>query len=466
MRIVFHTLRQDTERVLNIYIAVCLLLALFVLTILGVGTPLLVGALGLALSLMGLIQVEAVEADVRILLPLLGYQLFSTLSSWRTYGNMVEGFASTQLIFPVLLLLLARLDGGGRLLLRRLCALWAAAVAAEGLLRFVHRAVTQDVRRLGGLLGNPNAMGIFLVVGWAALMSCPPAGGREAGVWRALLPRLEPVLLAALALTLSMGSFLAMAAAILTLTVCTCRERHSPRREALALLCRLLARASLGVGGGILLYLAAARTGAPWLCLPLLAWVLAAALCWKQVGLFLEAYPRMALLLAAMGVLVAAAAVAVRPSSISTFAERLEMMRNGLGYLLREPLLGVGPYQWRLMNLYDSDTYFNTYHIHNALLHVGVELGLPAMGLLADAAARSFRRADAPGQKAALSAFFLHSMMDTGFFYLGITALALLTAGGAAGRRRLPALWVKLLFGGFALLFVCNLWHVYAGQGR
>ena len=100
----------------------------------------------------------------------------------------------------------------------------------------------------------------------------------------------------------------------------------------------------------------------------------ALAMCWSTFDRFLRACPRVAASISATGFLVAAAAVTVRPSSLATFAERLEMMRNGMGYLAENPLLGVGPYQWRLLNLADGDKYFNTWHIHNVLIHVGVEM--------------------------------------------------------------------------------------------
>ena len=61
-----------------------------------------------------------------------------------------------------------------------------------------------------------------------------------------------------------------------------------------------------------------------------------------------------------------------RSNAASTFTERFQMMRNGLGYLFREPVLGLGPYQWRYFNMSDGYIYFNTWYIHNSLLHIGV----------------------------------------------------------------------------------------------
>ena len=105
--------------------------------------------------------------------------------------------------------------------------------------------------------------------------------------------------------------------------------------------------------------------------------------------------------------LVAGAAVLVRPGSAAIFAERLEMMGSGLHYLFQSPLTGVGPYQWRMLDLYDGGKYFNTWHIHNQWIHVGVELGLPALFCLAFAVARFLRRPKTDAQKAGFTAFLI-----------------------------------------------------------
>ena len=75
-----------------------------------------------------------------------------------------------------------------------------------------------SARRMGGVIGNPNAMGIFLVIGWFALRYfLEGQEGDEKGQGHFLLSSMEPILLAALGLTLSMGSFVAMAAGICVL---------------------------------------------------------------------------------------------------------------------------------------------------------------------------------------------------------------------------------------------------------
>lgn len=459
---------------------ICLLLGLFTLSLVGVGDARTVSALGLILCAAGLIQ-PVCRADPWVLLPLLAYQLVSTLTSLRTLGTAAEGHAPYQLIFPALYLLFAMLTPGDQLLTRRLCALWTGAAAALGILQFTVRTVfLGQGGRLSFLMGNPNALGIFLALGWFALGAgleppgeaegTPPDKPKEKGSkkarakdaprrdpWAALLPCLEPVLLAALALTLSMGSFLALAAGYLVLVI---RQwRRSAPREALLYAARLLAKAALGVGTGVLLYLAAGRAHAAWCALPVLAYLLALALSWRLLDQFLLAHPGIALGLTALGAAVAGITVLLRPSAAATFAERLAMMENGLGYLIRNPL-GVGPYQWRGLNLADSDPYFNTWHIHNAFLHTGVELGWLAMALLILITVRFYRKGPSPFRAAGFTAFLVHNLMDTSFFYLGVTALALL-AFGAPSRdgRKLSAPIQRLLLAALAAMFVLDLVH-------
>ena len=446
---------RGLDRLLDRYIMACLFLSLIILTWVGVGNTAAVSAAGLLLCAAGMGQ-PAERADMKFFLPLALYNLVSMVSAYAAYWNITDGYASTQMIFPVVYLLMAALSGEEAQLLRRLCVLWTGVAAAACAVQFVFQAVAEgSPRRAEGFLSNPNAMGIFLVLGWFALMRCgaPKKGGR----WEALSPCLEPLLLIALTLTLSMGSFLALAAGFFVLFAE--RWRTASLAQALRYLCRLLAKAGLAVGTGVLLYLAAARTGAPWLCLVILAYALALAARWRRMDEFLEACPGAAAALTLPGVLAAAAVIAVRPSAIATFGERFAMMRNGLSYIGAAPLLGIGPYQWRLVNLADSDTYFNTWHIHNMLIHTAVELGWIAAAALILAAVRFYRKGPDAAGKAAFSAFLLHNMIDTSFFYMPVVSLLMLTEarpreGGTALR---PGL-VRAVLGVFAALFAWNLY--------
>lgn len=440
-------IKNGCGRLLEHYLVTLLLLSLVVLTLSGVGNARIAGLLGIFLCTAGILQGE-VYADLWVLIPLLIFDLCSMVSSFRIYRTPAAGFAATQTVFTVICLLMAHLDDGERSELRRMCAAWVVCTAGLGIIQFSYLVRVGRAARLGGLMDNPNAFGIFLVLGWFVIETDPDVSED--------LRRLEPLLLATLALTLSMGSFAAMAAGILILLLGRWKRDGWPKTFPYA--CRVLARATVGVGVGLLLYIAGRKTDVPLLSVALVLYLLAEAEVWPTFLAFLEDRPRTAAVIAGFGVAVAAAAAAIRPSAAATFAERLEMMRNGLSYILREPLFGVGPYQWRLLNYYDTDTYFNTWYIHNLLIHVGVELGLIAMAALIVLAVRHFRKKTGP--KAGSAAFALHCMMDAGFFYEAIPVLAVLTAAcPGSGGRRLSAWTSRAIFAGLGAFFVCVLFQ-------
>ncbi|MCI9147906.1 MAG: hypothetical protein HFG73_06525 [Hungatella sp.] len=458
-------LERRLEGLFDHHGVLCVFFALIILTMLKAGNIGIIGGMGVMLCCAGLMQGGA-KADMWILVPLILYNLFSAAASYVTFKNVVEGYASTQLIFPAVYLMMACMDEGELQLLRRLSALWAGAAACQVLLRFTWQAMDGGMGRAGGMLGNPNAMGIFLVLGWFLLQDgnedrdgqeCSP----ECGIQRpAAIKSLEPVLLAALALTLSMGSFLSMAAGIGVLAVQ--KAGRDSRKAALWHGIRVLAKASLAVGTGILMYIGSDQTDGPWICIVIFLYIFALAWQWERFDRFLKKYRAAAAAIAAMGFMVAAAAVMARPNSAYTFLERLAMMKNGLGYFISRPLLGVGPYQWRGLNLYDADPYFNTYHIHNVFVHVGAELGAGALAMMAAVGIRCFLKKKAYVRRAGCAAFLCHNLMDTGFFYPGIVVMAMIMGGEpGSGGRQLKAGTVRALFGGLGAVFAWNLyWYI------
>lgn len=442
---------------LDHYLVINLLLALVILSRVGVGNAKIVSLLGLLLCSAGLLQ-SSVRVDLWTFVPLIVYNAVSTISFYVTYKSMTDGYGSTQTLYSVLYLIMAYLTADERLLLKRLCTIWTGIVAFVGIGQFVARVLIQQrAWRVGGFLGNPNAMGIFLVIGWFSLLNCTLDQNDRPQQKTLLLPYLEPILLIALALTLSMGSFIAMAAGILVLVLE--KKKQSSLSESIAFACRLLAGASLGIGTGILIYLTAARTAVPFFCLPLLVYAAVLVYCWKTYRSFLAEKPRMAALISILGILVAAAAVALRPSSLATFAERLEMMQNGLSYFAKNPLLGVGPYQWRILNLHDSSKYFNTWHIHNVFIHVGVEQGWIALAMLLIIAVRFYRKIRQPSARAGFTAFCFHNMIDTSFFYMGIFSLTMLAFGNPAEKaQKLHTGIVKAIFALSMAIFAYTLY--------
>ena len=204
------------NRLTDHFVVVCLIFALPILALTGAGNVLVVSLLGLLLCAVGFVQSFA-RVDLWIFIPLTAYNFVNMVSAWVVYGNPYYGYAPTQLIFSVMYLLAACLNDREMRMLKRLCALWAGAAAVLGIGQFTFFAVAQNAKRLGGVLNNPNATGIFLVVGWFVLLDCASGWDGDSRNRSSLLAWLEPLLLFALALTLSMGSFAAMAAGVLVL---------------------------------------------------------------------------------------------------------------------------------------------------------------------------------------------------------------------------------------------------------
>ena len=321
-----------------------------------------------------------------------------------------------------------------------------------GIGQFVMAAFSGSATRLSGLMGNPNAMGAMLALGWFALQSCLREENGPA--LERFLRGLEFITLTALALTLSLGAFGALGIGVLVM--------HFYGKECFSsLLCRLAEMIFAG-GCGILLYIAGNATNWPWLCLILCGYILIGAWYRGQFERELSDGKWAKLLICLTGALGVGVVAFLRPNAAATFAERLAMIRNGLGYLGVDPLLGVGPYQWRRLNLQDADTYFNTWHIHNVFVHVGVELGLIAMAMLAIAVVRHFRKREDPAQRGAFSAALVHNLMDTSFFYMATVPFLIMTAGDDEGKkRRLSGTTVKCMFSVFAVLFAWNMVQIF-----
>ena len=442
-------LSEKIDRAMEHYLLILLAMALVALTFIGIGNLRTVGMLGCVLCIAGISTRGTVKIDLRILLPMLLYVLLCAASTFAVGMGFAGSYMYSHAIYPVIYLVMAYLDQKDLLRLKRWCAIWAGMVAVMALAQFMYKALDGIGARLGAVLGNPNSLGSFLVVGWCALMSFQPED-EEQSFSAELLRRLEPVILATLALTLSMGSFLALAVGMLVMLVQ--KKRKEGWREGIRFGSRMLAKATLAVGTGILMYFTARMTAIPWLCLPILACLIGLAVYWPLFERFLRQFPKFAVMMTVLGACVALAAVMIRPSATATFVERLEMMRNGLGYILDKALLGLGPGQWRLANMSDADKYFNTWHIHNVFIHIGVELGLPAMTALLLIV---FRRWQKGGRNTAgLAAFLFHNLMDTSFFYVGITSMTLASVGEPETEgSTIPPVVMKLLLAVFAVLY-------------
>ncbi len=80
-------IEQLSDSLLDHYLVVSLLLALIILTQVGVGNIKIVSLLGLLLCAIGILQ-RNITVDLWIFIPLVLYTLIGTVSSWLVYGNI------------------------------------------------------------------------------------------------------------------------------------------------------------------------------------------------------------------------------------------------------------------------------------------------------------------------------------------------------------------------------------------
>lgn len=451
------TMKRAVQIFIDRKIVICLFFFAVVLFLWGMQWPSIGAALGIALCIVGFAS-GAATVDLWIFIPLVLYNVYSFASSYMTYGTIMTGYACTQMYLPLLYLLTAYLCEDELALLRRLWVIVAGGIAISGIAEFAYTAMGGGAVRMSGIMGNPNQLGIFLVVGYFALLGC--GSGERKKPYRFLM-YLEPVFFISIALTLSMGSMVAMAFGVAVLLIAKLRD--AGLREMLCFGCYLAAKAVVGFGLGFLLYIAAARVDSPLLCILLLAYLVLFVVLWGRFIAFLHHYKAVTIAIAVCSVLLAVAAIAIRPNSIETFAERLEMMRNGIGYMMKYPVLGVGPYRWRQLNFLDGDTYFNVNHIHNAFIHAGTELGTPAMLMLIAVAVWIFvKKGKNPSCRAAGVAFVVHNLIDAAFFNItGTSMMLMVTAEPRKNGTRIGRTAARVIFAVFAAALAYQLyWYI------
>lgn len=440
---------SENERELQYIIMIMLFLAFFIFTFIGAGSFIIVSLVGLFLCIIGLVQ-TSVKVDLWVLFPLIFYNIISFVSGYRVFGNTLDGFASTQSIFPIVYLLTAYLDGSERIMLKRLCAIWVAVMAIIGIGQFTQDAFFGNASRLSGIMGNPNAMGAMMVFGWFALQSCLLDLEDGHILFKKLLHGSEFIILVALTLTLSMGAMMAFGVGIVAMHI------YEKKRNISDLSCRMAEIVFAG-GCGVLLYIAGNFTDSSWLCLVICIYILVCAMYWGVFKEYLTSQKWINILFCLIGICGIAILIFLRPNAPATFMERLSMIKNGLGYIGKDPILGIGPYQWRWLNMLDTDLYYNTWHIHNIFVHVGVELGLFAMVMLMTVGIRHLFKTEDRAQRGMFFAAFTHSLIDTSFFY--IATVPFLVATSTKDERRTHLLSggvVKCIFGMFAILFAWN----------
>lgn len=435
-------------------VAICTCMVIMALSFTGVGNGTIVCALGLVLCIAMFLRSD-MRLDLWVFVPLVFYVLLNAYATLRVNGTLIGGYFCVQVILPVIYLAIASMDKREALVARQGVVAWAILAAAIAIVLFVLDAFGGVISRLSWPLTGANALGIFLVIAWFALV-----GLKGDDRTNRILRRGEPIVLAALALTLSLGSFGALVIGLIAMLLYRKRGRSWGQIAADAAV--IVVKLALAVGTGLILYLAPTWGNLPPFDVVALAYLVALVVFWPQIEDYLRSHMRLTAPLAILGPALAVLAALIRGSAPATFAERLEMIQNGIGYLGVNPLFGIGPYQWRMYNMLDADTYFNTWHIHNSLLHVSVELGIIAALMLVVIAVRFFVKRRDPAQRGGAIAFIVHNMMDTSFFFPCVTGLLLVTVGSPRTVGVELAGWpYRLIVGACALalavLVVCGL---------
>lgn len=425
--------------------------------------------IGISLCVIGLF-VKSIKIDFLILVPLIVYLLISFLSSIIFYWNTLGGQASSQLIFVAMYGLASSLTLRKDFQLKKLISLILFIMSAGGVIFYVATSLESIPGRSSFPFSNPNALGIVLVIGWFTLLGTlgdvrnnkGEATNKLATAIDRILDSTEPWLIAGLTLSLSLGSYLAFAIGIFVYLISRWKKQKSGslslktyfKKECLSLLAKIIFCFCLGM----MIYISADRVRLPVLTIGLFAYLAFLSIIWKRFEAFLFEHCRISILIVLAGVICAACAIYLRPSSFATFAERIQMMQNGIEYISKFPLFGIGTGQWRHYNFYDQDIYFNTWHIHNAFIHVGVELGIFAMVCLIVIAIRCFVGCTKPSQLGESSAFLVHMLIDTGFFIPGIVTLFIATDGAPNRKGKvIGSLGTRLLFALCGVMFLDNL---------
>lgn len=345
------------------------------------------------------------KVDLKALVGLGVLAAATAFSAVVYYGDIAFNYP-LFFVFPVIYFASSYLGKSSRRLLFRICVVGAALVALVGLVTFSFEAMNDTAWRARAVVGTPNGLGIFLAIAWLCLLTMKD---RE----KERLLFLEPVLLSCLALTLSGGSLLSLACGLAVLLY---QQRKKSSWKGVALWAtNLAARMVIAFSLGLMFYVAANRTTIPWFCFILVGLVLFVCAMWPKVlALLKDCHWLTNTIVVLCGAAFVVALLSFRQSAFSTFAERIAMMENGLGYLFRYPLYGLGYGQWPLYNFEDADMYFNVAHIHNAVIHIGVEFGLAAMASVVYLIAYRFWKGgqNTPGALA----FVVHNLIDVPLF--------------------------------------------------
>lgn len=402
------------------YLALCVALALVALSFLGIAGGAFTSMVG-AILCLAIFSKRTMNLDLWIFIPLVIYTVLSGYANYRTLGTLTEGYFGAQAVYLALYLAIASMEKSEASIARKLCVAWAALVAAVGILMFVGSQFLGGlVLRLSWPMGNADSLGIFMVIAWFAMPMFEDDGGFSR--W---LRRMEPLLLIALALTLTMTSFGALAIGAIAMLLYGKRSRSWGELGTYAAV--TIARLVIGVGAGIALYGISLQDPGSWLVGLAFLCIVALVVFWERVTQLLEQYLWVAGIFVLLAVVLAIGMFLIRANAFDRLIERMAMIQSGAVLFAEDPLFGAGAYGWFE---YKSEIgLFPTARlIHSTLMSTAAELGIFAVLALLVVAVRFFIKRRKPAQRGAFIAFLVQNLVDLGFFFTAVTGMLMVVA--------------------------------------
>lgn len=171
-------LKCKLGELLDYRIEICLFFALIILFLNAGSKPSIDICVSIFLCAIGLTQ-DRVKVDLYIIIPFIVYIVFGFISSYNAHGNIADGYTATHTVFPVICLLSSYLKERNLKSLRRICVYFAAVMALIGIGQFLYTSLAHSAIRVGGIVGNPNPFGMFLVISYFIFMQCSEIQEKE-----------------------------------------------------------------------------------------------------------------------------------------------------------------------------------------------------------------------------------------------------------------------------------------------
>lgn len=430
------------------YVALIGVLATLIsFTLTGRGNLLVIAISSISLSVIGIFQ-QKPHFSWKIVGCLLVLCMLGFISNYIHFGVLFKGYIILMFSCIPLYMLTRCLDEELSHILLGAVSIWCGLVAVCAIISFASDSIEGHAFRLDMFGMGSNVLGIFLVMGFfsalsyqirdmrstsTAAISLPDALNQyvsrindetstcasERGILKRaiskIVPLCIPAILAATALTMSVGSFIALFAGIVFLAVYLWLIERDLFTRYVSIMLSWASQAFLGLAAGMLVFIASSSDSIIMLLINI-SYVIALCIVWDKISSQLyvsRVLPRMIVCLIPVA---SAAVVFLRPNALNTFTDRIDMMGNAVSHLFDSPLIGLGEYSWMNMNANDGSTFFNTTYVHNGFLHYGVELGIAAMIILVVIAIICFMRKTHLAQQGTKAAFLFHIMFDVSLF--------------------------------------------------